>query len=398
MFIDLFYLMRLRGLKVTVNEWMTLMEALEQGLAHGSLLEFYYLGRAVLVKTEADFDKYDQVFSEYFQDIETFDDIPPEFFEWLNEAREPKPYDKDEVDARTNFDLEKLRQILEERLREQHSRHDGGQYWVGTGGTSTQGHSGYSKTGIRVGGVGGGRRALQVAEDREFRDFREDNILDLRQFQMAFRRLRQFTAQQDGPRTVLNLEDSIDETCKNAGYLKLEFDRPKVNGVKVLLLFDSGGSMIPYSRLCSQLFQAVNKANHFKDLKIYYFHNCVYDDLYTTPTCMPDQSVKTRWIINNLDRDYKVIFVGDAAMAPTELLRSGGSSYYTRYNEESGLTWLQRLNNRFERLVWFNPIPQQHWEFDYGAETIDAIGQVVKMYPLTIEGLGAGLRSLVSAR
>lgn len=398
MFTDLFYLLRHYGLKVSLNEWMTFMDALDKGLAQNSLLEFYYLGRAILTKTEADFDKYDLVFAEYFQDVQSFDDIPKEFFDWLMEPKDMKKYDQDEVDARTNFDLEKLKQMLAERLQEQHSRHDGGQYWVGTGGTSVLGHSGYAKTGIRVGGEGGQRHALQVAGERNFADFREDNTLDLRTFQMAFRRLRQFTVREDGPKDQLDLDGTVRETCDNAGYLKLEFTRPRVNDVKVLLLFDSGGSMLPYSRICSQLFQAVNQANHFKDLRTYYFHNCVYGDLYTTPACNYDEAIKTQWALNNLGRNYKVIFVGDASMAPTELMRIGGSSYYNRYNDESGLAWLQKLRNQFEKLVWFNPIPQEHWEWDYGAETIATIGSLFPMYHLSPEGLSQGLKKLVAAR
>ena len=274
MFIDLFYLMRARGLNVSMNEWLSLMDALEKGLCRNSLLEFYYLSRAILIKTEADFDKFDEVFLDYFDRIQHIEDIPQELMDWLHDPKNMKKYDKDEVDARTTYDLEKLRQMLEERLQEQHERHDGGQYWVGTGGTSTMGHSGYAATGIRVGGKSQHRHALQVAGERDFRDFREDNVLDQRSFQLAFRRLRQMTTRQDGPMDVLNLDRTIDETCNNAGYLQLEFDRPRTNDIKVMVLFDSGGSMTPYARLCSQLFQAVNRANNFKDLKIFYFHNC----------------------------------------------------------------------------------------------------------------------------
>lgn len=238
MFTDLFYLLRARGLKVSMNEWLSLMEALERGLCRNSLLEFYYVSRAILVKTEADFDKFDEIFLEYFDRVQHFEDVPQELMEWLHDPKNMKKYDKDEVDARTTYDLEKLRQMLEERLKEQHERHDGGQYWVGTGGTSTMGHSGYAATGIRVGGESQHRHALQVAGEREFRDFREDNVLDQRSFQLAFRRLRQMTTRQDGPMDVLNLDRTIDETCNNAGYLQLEFDRPRTNDIKVMVLFD----------------------------------------------------------------------------------------------------------------------------------------------------------------
>jgi hypothetical protein len=397
-FIDFFYLLRSHGLKVSFNEWMLLMEALSKGLAHNSLLGFYYLSRALLIKTEADFDQFDQVFLEYFENVTTFDEIPQEFFDWLREPKEMKPYDPNEVDGRTSFDLEKLRKMLEERLEEQHGRHDGGQYWVGTGGTSVLGHGGYAKTGIRVGGEGGKRHALQVAGERSFKDFREDNTLDLRSFQMAFRHLRQFTAVQEGPKDELDLEGTIKETSDAGGFLKLKFDYPRKNGVKVLLLFDAGGSMRPYSRICSQLFQAVDQANHFRDLKIYYFHNCVYDELYSLPSLVYDTAVKTQWLLNNLDREYKVIFVGDAAMAPSELYSIGGSISYGQYNQEAGIQWLLRLKNRFDKLVWLNPIPEEHWAYDYGAETISTIGQLFPMHHLSAEGLTRALKYLIAAR
>ncbi|MFR5025925.1 MAG: VWA domain-containing protein [Evtepia gabavorous] len=232
-----------------------------------------------------------------------------------------------------------------------------------------------------------------MAGERDFRDFREDNVLDQRSFQLAFRRLRQMTTRQDGPMDVLNLDRTIDETCNNAGYLQLEFDRPRTNDIKVMVLFDSGGSMTPYARLCSQLFQAVNRANNFKDLKIFYFHNCWYSELYTGPRCVYGESVQTQWVINNLSRDYKVIVVGDASMAPSELTWVGGSSYYNRYNAETGLTWLNRFHSRFEKMVWFNPIPEAMWEYDYGYQTIEMIRNTVDMYQLTVEGLGRGLKN-----
>ena len=398
MFTDLFYLLRARGLRVSLNEWLSLMEALERGLCRSSLLEFYYVSRAILVKTEADFDKFDEIFLEYFDRIQHLEDIPQELMDWLHDPKNMKKYDQDEVDARTDFDLEKLRQMLEERLREQHERHDGGQYWIGTGGTSAMGHSGYAKTGIRVGGESVHRHALQVAAERDFRDFREDNVLDQRSFQLAFRRLRQMTTRQEGPMDVLDLDRTIDETCSNAGYLHLEFSRPRTNDIRVLLLFDSGGSMAPYARLCSQLFQAVDRANDFKDLRIYYFHNIWYSELFTDPRCAYGESVSTQKLINELSREYKVIVVGDASMAPSELTWIGGSSYYNRYNAETGLTWLNRLHARFERMVWFNPIPEAMWEYDYGHQTIEMIRSTVDMYQLTVEGLARGLKKLVAAR
>ena len=398
MFIGFFYRLRDAGLKVSFNEWMDFCEALQKGLAQNSLLEFYYLARAVLVKTEADYDRFDQAFLGYFQGIQSVESIPQEFYQWLQQPKAQKPYDKDEVDARTTFELSKLLEMLEERLGQQKGRHDGGQFWVGTGGTSVLGHSGYAATGIRVGGEGGNRSSLQVAGDREYRDFREDHTLDLRTFQMAFRHLRQQTARLDGPKDQLDLEETIEETGRSGGYLRLVFQRPRRNNVKVLLLFDSGGSMLPYSRMCSQLFQAVNQANHFKDLHVYYFHNCVYEELYTLPSCRYDSAVSTQWVLNNFGQDYKVIFIGDAAMAPSELLNVGGNIHYGRRNDEAGISWLLRFKSRFQKLVWFNPIPRDYWPYDYGAATIKEIGQLFPMHHLSAEGLARGLKELMRAR
>ena len=398
MFTDFFYLLKTRGLKISLTEWFALLEALEKGLAQSSLVEFYYVSRSILVKTEADFDRFDLAFAEYFKDVETFDTLPAEVQEWLAEAKETRLFDKAEVDKRTAFDLDKLRQMLDERLKEQNERHDGGSYWIGTGGTSPLGHSGYSATGIRVGGEGGNRHALQVATERRFKDFRDDSTLDMRQFQMAFRRLRQFSSRHDGPRTELDINETIDETCNNAGHLKLVFNRPRINAVKLMILFDSGGSMWPYADLCNLLFQAVDKANHFKDVKIYYFHNCFYDRIYTTPACDEAQSISTQWVLNNLHSDYKVIVVGDASMAPSELLRAHGRIDYNSNNAEPGITWIRRFTKKYEKMIWFNPLPENSWEFGFGSGTIRVLMREVPMFRLSVKGLEAGLKYLVAAR
>ena len=350
------------------------------------------------MKTEADFDKFDLVFAEYFHDVESFDELPQEVLDWLAEAREQGLFDKDEVDRRTTFDLDTLRKMLEERLKEQTERHDGGQYWVGTGGTSTMGHSGYSATGIRVGGESKNRRALQVAGERQFKDFRDDSTLDMRQFQLAFRRLRQFSTRHDGAKDELDLDKTIQETCDHAGNLRLVFDRPRINAVKLMILFDSGGSMWPFAGLCNLLFQSVNKANHFKDLKIFYFRNCFYDHLYTTPQCSLVYDVDTQWVLNNLGSEYKVIVVGDASMAPSELIRVGGSSFYNRYNKETGLEWIRRFTQKYEKMIWFNPLPEMEWDGGYGSTTIQMVKKEVNMFHLSVKGLEAGLKYLIAAR
>ena len=400
MFTAFFYLLKDKGLPVSLNEWMTLMEGLDKGLEHASLTGFYYLTRAVLVKTEADYDRFDQAFLQYFKGVEHIEELPKELLEWLSKPMPQAGYDKDEVDRRAaELELEDLRRMLEERLAEQHERHDGGNRWIGTGGTSPFGHSGYNPKGIRIGGPAKNRSAIQIAGERKFQDFREDHTLDLRQFQVALRRLRQFSALDDGPKDVLDVDETIRETSDNAGQLSLVFTRERKNMVKLLLLFDSGGSMWPYSTLCTTLFQAVSKANHFKDLKVYYFHNCFYDKLYTTPACWEPNSIETEWVLKNLSSDYKVIIVGDASMAPSELLSRGGNIYYWYGSDnEPGITWIRRFTARFKKIAWLNPLSPWSWEHGYGSETIDYIRREVPMYQLTVEGLEQATKALVKAR
>ena len=395
MFLEFFYLLRARGLDVSINEWMTLVEALDKGLAKASLTGFYHLCRSILIKTESDYDKFDQVFAEYFKGVETPEDLPEEFWKWLEEGDIERALD--DLGDKELFakELDELLRMFEERIKEQKERHDGGNYWIGTGGTSTMGRGGYNPAGIRVGGRSRHKTALQVAGERNFKDFREDTILDIRSFQMAFRKLRQYSSRVDGQERVLDVDKTVDETCDNGGLLSLAYEKPRKNTVKVLLLIDSEGSMLPYSRLCNRLFQAVSRSNHFKDLKIYYFHNAIYDQLYTTPHCKLRDSVETTWVFNRLDADYKVIFVGDAAMAPSELYRPGGNAIIGLFNRETGMEWFQKFKKRFKKQIWLNPIEKKSWEWTYGAQTIHDIGQVFPMFELTLDGLEKGIKKLL---
>ncbi len=395
MFLEFFYMLRLRGLEVSINEWLTLVEALDKGLAHSSLMGFYQLCRSILVKTESDYDKFDQIFAEFFEGIETPEDLPEEFWRWLEESeleRDLEDYGDKKLFAK---ELEELLKMFEERIKEQKEKHDGGNYWIGTGGTSPMGRGGYHPSGIRVGGKSRHKTALQVAGERNFKDFREDTILDIRQFQMAFRKLRQYSSRVDTMEKELDIDKTIDETCENGGMLTLAYEKPRKNTVKVLLLIDSEGSMLPYSRLCNRLFQAVSRSNHFKDLKIYYFHNAIYDQLYTTPHCKLRDSVETTWVFNKLDAEYKVIFVGDAAMAPSELYRKGGNAIIGLFNRETGMEWFMKFKKRFKKQIWLNPIPKKAWSYTYGSETIHDVGEVFPMFELTLSGLEAGIKKLL---
>ena len=394
MFIKFFYLLRDKGLHVSLDEWLCLISALDKGLAMNSLLEFYYLCRNVLIKNEADYDKFDLAFAEYFQDVETVEEIPDELWQWLHtDERERDILDR--PDWAKEYDFDKLMEMFRERLAEQTEKHDGGNYWIGTGGTSPMGHGGYNPAGIRVGGSSRHRSAVQVAGERNFRDFRQDDSLDNRQFQVALRKLRQFSTRVDCERTELDVDGTIDATCGNGGLLQLVYEKPRKNTVKLLLLLDSGGSMSVHSQLVNQLFSALHQATHLKDLKSYYFHNCVYDQLFTTPACRRGDWVDTDWVFGNLDSEYKVIFVGDAAMSPYELLAAGGNQDWYSYNEEAGIIWLRKFLQHYKKCIWLNPMKKERWEWAYGRKTISMVREVFPMFELTVDGLDKGIRSLL---
>lgn len=398
MFEDFLYLLRRHGLKISLTEWMALMEGLDKGLHGSSFTGFYHLCRCLLVKSEADFDRFDRAFLEYFKDVPFQQEVSQELMDWLNRPDVLNDYANwDEEQALKNLGLseEEIEKMLRERMEEQKEQHNGGNYWVGTHGMSTFGNSGLSPKGIRVGGQSMYRRAFRVAGERKFRDFRRDNTLDTRQFQVALRHLRQFSGLVDLPPTEFDVDNTIKDTADNGGVLKVRYKRPRENTVKVLLLMDSGGSMDYYSQLCSALFQAVSKSGHFKDLKVYYFHNCVYTRLYNDPTLMTRSSVETDWVLSNIPSDYKVIFVGDAQMAPYEL--AGG--YYGDSGRpggpKCGMDWLKRFRGRYAHAVWINPSRRPEWG-PYWSETYDAIARVFPMFPLTVDGLEESMKKLLA--
>ena len=395
MFLEFFKILRLHGLKISLDEWLVLVEALDKGMAENSLMEFYYLCRNILVKSETEYDKFDMAFAEYFRGIESVDEIPEELKQWLSQG-ELERLLEDMPEWAKEYDLETLRQMFRERLQEQNEKHDGGNYWVGTGGTSPFGHGGYNPAGIRVGGTGRHQSAIQIAGERNFRDFRQDNELDTRQFQMVFRKLRQFSSRVDTAKTELDIDATIDATCDNAGLLKLVYEKPRKNTVKLLLLMDSDGSMRSYSRLCSQLFQAVNQSTHLKDLKIFYFHNCIYDYLYTDPYIIDGRWIETEWVFKNLGSDYKVIIVGDAAMSSYELTARGGNINWYAWNKEPGIDWLKRFKRSYDKVIWLNPIKESRWTHAWGARTISMIRDIFPMFELTLNGLDKGIHKLLN--
>lgn len=395
---DFLYLLRRNGLKVSLTEWMALMEGLNENLHSASFTGFYHLCRCLLVKSEADFDAFDRTFLEYFKDVPFQQEISKELLDWLNKPDVLTEYANwDELQALKNmgFTEEEIEQMLKERLLEQTEEHNGGNYWVGTHGMSMFGNSGLSPKGIRVGGQSMYHRAFRVAGERKFRDFRRDNTLDTRQFQVALRHLRQYSGLVDLPPTEFDVDSTIQDTASNGGALKVRYKRPRENTVKVLLLMDSGGSMDYYAQLCSALFQAVSKSGHFKDLKVYYFHNCPYGKLYNDPTLLYRNSVPTDWVLSNIPSDYKLILVGDAQMAPYELMSGYYGTGERSGGPQCGMDWLRLLKGRFRHTVWLNPSRRPDWGA-YWSQTYDVIAQEFPMFPLTVDGLEAGMKKLLT--
>jgi uncharacterized protein len=401
-FTDFFFLLRFYGVPVTITEWLALMRALGLGLAPCSLDRFYAIARSILVKSEAYFDQYDQAFAAMFHGIETPVEIEDEVWDWLADplgVRGLSDAERALLKAELeNVDLEELKRAFEERLRQQTEAHHGGSKWVGTGGTSPFGHSGFHPGGIRVGGESVNRSAVKVAGERRYRGYRTDQEVGVRQFELALRRLRQLTSRNEGVPDELDLDETVEETAGNAGRLSLVWRKSRKNSVKVLLLMDVGGSMHPYVRLCSQLFSAVNRSSHFKELRFYYFHNCVYDWLYKDTSCNVGDAVSTTRILQELPGDTKLIVVGDAAMAPSELLSRDGIIWWGTSNDEPGIAWLRRLRRHFDHSVWLNTIPEGDWDRTYGTVTIRKVREVFPMFELTVDGLTSATKRLMVMR
>ena len=394
MFTGFFYLLRAHGFRVSLNEWMTLIEGLMLDLQHDSLTGFYELCRAVLVKSEADYDKFDQIFLEYFDGVPYQDELPKELMDWLNNpAAAMEEFRKFlRTQGYEEKSIEEILKMFEERLKEQTEEHNGGSYWIGTNGYSNFGNSGHSPQGIRVGGQSMYRRAFQVAGERRFRDFRKDNVLDIRQFQMAFRLLRELSRKLETSEEELDIRGTIDHTCRRGGILDIRMQPPRKNRLKVMILIDSGGSMRPYEQLCSLLFQSLHKANTFSDLKIYYFHNCLEQRVYEDPEVDPAKSIKTDWILRNISSEYKVIFVGDADMAIHELMDGSGSSWSTA--SDDGITWFRRFREKYPHSIWLHP-QEREQELAWMPESFVEIEKVFPMFRLSIDGLKDGMYKLM---
>lgn len=400
MFTDYFYFCREKGLDVSLSEWLSLVEAMDKGLIHASLTEFYYVSRMILVKTENDFDKYDMIFEEYFKGIRhDLDDISDVMKKWLDnpelsQMSKEQEFARKQIEGDANhLDKEDVLEKFRKTKQEQDSEHRGGTKWIGTTGNSSFGNIGGHMGGVRVGGYTGYQSAFQVIGERKYRDFRNDRVLDNRQFQVALKKLRQFSSRLDIPKTELDIDETINKTCNNGGYLRIEMQKPRKNTVKLLMLMDSGGTMIPYTTLLSELFHSVNKSNHFKDVKTYYFHNCIYSHVYNTPECENGDWIETEWMFKNLDSDYKVIIVGDAAMAPEELYSVTGN-YRGPNDGLSGYEWLSLMKKHFKRIIWLNPKMAPGHAPWREAET--AVKGMFSMHKLTVDGLKDGMKYLMS--
>ena len=398
MFTDFFYLLRARGMKVTIDQWIMLLEGMVRGLHGSTLTGFYRLCRALLVNSETDFDRFDQVFLEFFKDVPFKGEIPDEFMRWLEKPEDGFRLSADELRKMgiPEETIEGLLKLLEERLKEQKEEHNGGAYWIGTHGRSALGNSGFHPNGMRIGGRSMYRSALAVAGERRYRDFRRDATLDPRQFQTAFRSLRQFSELEKSDRKEFDVDATIHDTCENGGLLKVRMKNPRKNVIKLILLMDSGGSMYYYSGLCSALFSAAVRSNHFKELHTWYFHNCIYDTLYEDPSLSYWNSFPAERLLQNFDSSYRVIIVGDAAMNPSELRERHYNMSTATYGMR-GIERMEQLKAAYPYLIWLNPEPYPQHE-DFWSITHLELARRFPMYDLSVDGLEKGLRRLMAKR
>ncbi len=393
MLIDFFYTLRAAKLPVSVKEYLTLLEALKADVVGPTnpdactMDDFYFLARTALVKDEKHFDKFDRAFAAYFKGVEMVADFTkPIPADWLRQEMERILSDEQIANA-PKMDWDELMETLKKRLEEQKERQEGGSKWIGTGGTSPFGHGGKNPQGIRIGGKGGNKSAVKVWDQRAYRDYDDTQELGTRNIKVALRRLRKFARQ--GNELELDLPDTIRSTAANAGWLDIKMIPERHNNVKVLLLMDVGGTMDEHIQRVEELFSAVK--SEFKHLEFYYFHNCVYDYMWKNNKRRFAEKFPTWDIIRKYNKDYKLIFVGDATMSPYEILQPGGSVEYN--NEEAGAEWLQRLTHAFPKFAWINPEPQGVWQY---RQSIDVIQQLIgrRMFPLTLKGLEDTMRML----
>lgn len=394
MLIEFFFELRRGGFKVTLTEFLTLMEALQKRLAVCSVEDFYYLARGILVKDETLFDRFDTIFGNYFKGIETVfggdgEDIRAEIpEEWLRLQAERLLSEEEKAKIEALGGWEKLMETLRKRLEEQKGRHQGGNKWIGTAGTSPFGAYGYNPEGVRIGQhESRHRRAVKVWDRREYRNLDSTREIGIRNMKVALRRLRQFA--REGAAEVLDMEDTIRSTARNAGQLDLKMVPERHNAVKVLLFFDVGGSMDDHVRVCEELFSAAR--SEFKHMEYFYFHNFIYEGVWKDSRRRYGEVTPTMELLNTYGPDYKVIFVGDATMSPYEILQPGGAIEH--YNPEPGAVWIRRILDNYPKAIWLNPEPEQYWPHTASIRIIRELMDD-RMFPLTLEGLESGIRYL----
>ena len=382
MLLNFFQTLRRQKLPVTFRELSDLITALEHNIVFADMEQFYYLARTIMVKDEKNFDKYDRAFKAHFSELEKVDDfieaLIPE--DWLRTEFLKTLTDEEKAKIESLGGLEELIETFKKRLEEQKERHEGGNKWIGTGGTSPFGNGGFNPEGIRVGGEGGNGTAVKVWDRRDFKDLDDSIELGTRNIKMALRRLRKFA--RSGAEDELDLADTIHSTAHNGGLLDIKMVPERRNAVKVLLLFDVGGSMDPYVKTCEELFSAARI--EFKHMEYFYFHNFIYDGLWQNSEMRYDEVTATHDILRKYGSDYKIIFIGDAAMATYEITHSGGSIDFM--NREPGANWLKRFNDNYDKMVWLNPTPKQYWQHTHSTKIIQELMDD-RMYPLTLKGM-----------
>jgi uncharacterized protein with von Willebrand factor type A (vWA) domain len=389
MFQRFFTELRAARVPVSLKEYLVLVEALEKDAIAPNVEQFYYLSRAALVKDERHLDKFDRVFGQVFKGLDnTAEAVNAEIpAEWLRALTEKFLTDEEKAQIESLGGWDKLMETLKQRLEEQKERHQGGNKWIGTGGTSPYGNSGFNPEGVRIGGEGGQKRAVKVWDKREYKNLDDSVELGVRNIKVALRRLRKFA--RTGAPDELDLDGTI-KTSARQGYLDIVMRPERRNAVKVLLLLDIGGSMDSHIKLCEELFSAAR--TEFKSLEFFYFHNCLYESVWKDNRRRHDEKTLTWDLLHKFPSDYRIVFVGDATMSPYEVTYPGGSVEH--WNEEPGAIWLQRFVNVYERLVWLNPTPQAHWGHTPSIQLIREIVGEQRMFPLTIEGLDGAMREL----
>ncbi|MEW6450853.1 MAG: VWA domain-containing protein [Pseudomonadota bacterium] len=389
MFVTFFGELKAAGVPVTLREYLTLMEAMQQDLAGRRVEDFYYLSRAALIKDERNLDKFDRVFGHVFKGLALMEDaltaeIPEE---WLKKLADKFLTEEEKKQIEALGGLDKLLETLKQRLAEQKGRHQGGKKWIGTGGTSPFGNGGYNPEGIRIGGESSQKRAVKVWDKREFKDLADDVELGTRNIKVALRRLRKFA--RTGVPDELDLDDTIKGTA-HKGYLDIVMRPERHNAVKVLMFYDIGGSMDWHIKATEELFSAAG--TEFKHMEHFYFHNCLYERVWKENRRRFQAHTDTWDVLHTYPHDYKAIFVGDASMSPYEITAAGGSVEH--FNDEPGQVWMERMVRTYPACVWLNPVPEAHWEHTY---SIKMMRQIMggRMYPLTLDGLDRAMRELV---